>query len=182
MIQTIAQMRNPRRGHDAQGRLKRVRIDKSTEGYSNFVAPMYMEKIEHLADKNPGEWEKLFTKKVLKPETETYLTAEWDEMVPFPNTWKIRFSGFGRSDYTSKDKSNTNPCGMLKQVELSPDVLAAPPYYQPQGPSHFGGTFAVVSNDLPKVTEKLVEKMTGGEKSPPAAKATPVTSGCKIAG
>lgn len=40
MIKTIAQMKNPRRGHDAQGRLKKVNIDASAEGYSNFMAPM----------------------------------------------------------------------------------------------------------------------------------------------
>jgi hypothetical protein len=35
---------------------------------------------------DPKLAEQIYTDKLLKPETETFLTAEWDEMVPFPNS------------------------------------------------------------------------------------------------
>lgn len=28
----------------------------------------------------------IYTDKILRPATDTFLTAEWDEMVPFPNS------------------------------------------------------------------------------------------------
>ena len=87
MVKVIAQMRNPRRGHDAQGKLKKVRLDRYNEGYANFLAPMRMKKIEHLASTDETYKElKLYDNALLKPETVTYLTPEWDEMVPFPNS------------------------------------------------------------------------------------------------
>lgn len=45
MIKVLAQMKNLRRGHDAQGRLKKINIDSTYEGYANFMAPMRMKKI-----------------------------------------------------------------------------------------------------------------------------------------
>ncbi|KAK5561933.1 hypothetical protein LTR46_000738 [Exophiala xenobiotica] len=139
MIKTIAQMKNPRRGHDAQGRLKRVNIDASAEGYSNFMAPMRMTRISRQVDMIKENTDDIYTDKILRPATDTFLTAEWDEMVPFPNTWKIRFDGFGKSDYSSPDDK---PFGILHHPQIDPDALAAPPFYQPQGASHFGGSFA----------------------------------------
>lgn len=56
-------------------------------------------------------------------------------MVPFPTTWKIRFDGFGKSDYSTPE----HQYGRLRSAWLPDD---APPWYQPQGVSHFGGTFA----------------------------------------
>jgi hypothetical protein len=140
MVKFIAQMKNPRRGHDAQGRLKRVRIDPTTEGYFNFMAPMRVrsieEKVKQLPDDDKNK--KIFTDDILKPDTDIYLTPTWDEMVPFPMTWKIRFDGFGKSDYDNGDI----PFGKLRSTQELPDD--APPFYQPQGPSHVGGTFAGV--------------------------------------
>jgi hypothetical protein len=84
MIKTIAQMKYPRRGHDAQGRLKKVNIESSTEGYSNYMAPM---RIDWIAEKSKGllpSAKKPYDKAILLPASDTYLTAEWDEMVPFP--------------------------------------------------------------------------------------------------
>lgn len=89
MIKVIAQMRNPRRGHDAQGRLKRVNLDKFNEGYANFMAPMRMDKIACLA-KTDERYRAIYDGDVLKPATDTFLTPEWDEMVPFPNS-KLHF-------------------------------------------------------------------------------------------
>lgn len=133
-------MKNPRRGHDAQGRLKKVNLDWTAEGYSNFMAPMRMERIAEqvslLPDNDPDK--SVFTMDVLKPETDTYLTPSWDEMVPFPMTWKLRFDGFGRSDY-STDGRTSLPYGKLKSPWLPDD---APPWYQPQGASYVGGSFA----------------------------------------
>lgn len=139
MIKFIAQMKNPRRGHDAQGRLKRIRLDSVPEGYANYMAPMRVswikEQVKRLKDK---EAEEIFTDDILAPGTDTYLTPTWDEFVPFPMTWKIRFDGFGESNYTA----DSNPYGKVKTTPTLPDFC--PPWYQPQGPSTIGGTFAPV--------------------------------------
>ncbi|KAL9094108.1 MAG: hypothetical protein Q9165_003523 [Trypethelium subeluteriae] len=143
MVKFIAQMKNPRRGHDAQGRLKKISLHWTAEGYSNFMAPMRIdriaEQVKQLPSNDPDK--NIFTMEVLKPETDTYLTPSWDEMVPFPMTWKIRFDGFGKSDY-STDSDPSNPYGKLKSAWLPDD---APPWYQPQGVSHIGGSFADVA-------------------------------------
>ncbi|CAM1511037.1 Fc.00g085500.m01.CDS01 [Cosmosporella sp. VM-42] len=168
MIKVLAQMKNLRRGHDGQGKVKRVYIDQSYEGYSNYMAPMRMREIELEVERQRKEAEangdkaeieqlsRLFSaKRVLKPRTDTYLTPEWDEMVPFPTTWKVRFDGFGVSDYGG----DTLP--YLQQVTL-PDFM--PPWYQPTGPSSTGGSFA-----LPEVSSS---------KKCPASHVA--TSGCAL--
>jgi len=102
MIKIFAQMKNARRGHDTQGRLKRVRLDASSEGYTNYMAPMRIQRISkevellkqkeiERAEKDGGtpdlkQFEGVYTDRILRPATETFLTAEWDEMVPFPNS------------------------------------------------------------------------------------------------
>ena len=139
MIRTVAQMRNPRYGHDCQGRVKKINLDSSAEGYSNFMAPMRMIRISRQVESLPEDVSRdIYTDEILRPATETYLTAEWDEFVPFPNTWKIRFDGFGKSDY----RKGNEPFGTLKQAKINVDALAAPPFYQPKGASSFGGSFA----------------------------------------
>jgi hypothetical protein len=156
MIKTVAQMKNARRGHDAQGRVKKVNLDSSAEGYSNFMAPMRITRISNQVKTIKENTDAIYTDDILRPATDTYLTAEWDEFVPFPNTWKIRFDGFGKSDYSggsssgSKDKGKDkdkkkHPFGLLRQAKIDADALAAPPFYQPQGASHFGGSFADVA-------------------------------------
>ncbi len=125
MIKTIAQMKNPRRGHDAQGRLKEVNIDASAEGYSNFMAPMRMTRISRQVDMIKENTDDIYTDKILRPATDTFLTAEWDEMIPFPNS-KLSFSFFPiRSNYllliTYKLTalfSLENPLRRLRQVRL----------------------------------------------------------------
>jgi hypothetical protein len=98
MIKVTAEMKNLRRGHDAQGRLKKIRLDSSSEGYSNYMAPMRMKEIEHKVQikkaeaKEKGEatrleeLQRIFTTDVLKPETDTFISSEWDEFVPFPTS------------------------------------------------------------------------------------------------
>ena len=102
MIKVLAQTKNLRRGHDAQGILKRIRIDQTNEGYANFMAPMRIKKIAYdieqaksgaqaplsaaAATRRGKDLSKTFDPRVLKPSTETFLTAEWDEMVPFPTS------------------------------------------------------------------------------------------------
>lgn len=186
MVKFIAQMKNPRRGHDAQGKLKRINLGWTAEGYSNFMAPARMdwiaEQVERL--KEGDENKKIFTDKVLKPETDTYLTPNWDEMVPFPMTWKIRFDGFGESDYSTEEDG---PYGKVKPVWLPDD---APPWYQPQGASHVGGTFADVACICVQAGThcsclKLSEE---SQEGPPAkslipnaaAHMTPLTNGCSL--
>lgn len=90
--------------------------------------------------------------------------------------WKIRFNGFGRSDYSA----NNALCGLLETEPLDEEALAAPPFYQPQGASHFGGSFAVTTADIPKKLAEKTEKMTGGKRTP-ADRAKKTTSGCGMA-
>ncbi|KAL8693454.1 MAG: hypothetical protein Q9218_001725 [Villophora microphyllina] len=157
MIKTMAQLKNLRRGHTSQGFVKKIEIDQTYEGYANFMAPGRMQMIAHDAKiskeklrrfeageslsaseekslrQRVEDAEKVFSEDVLKPKADTYLTAEWDEMVPFPTTWKIRFDGYGTSDYMTKDGRS------MLRPEPQPDSF--PPFYQPQGASHWGGTF-----------------------------------------
>ena len=94
MVKAAAQMKNLRRGNDTQGYLKKIELDSSSEGYSNFMAPLRMKMIEadaEYARKNPNsqfsqDVKKVFNKDILKPGTDTYLTPEWDEFVPFPTS------------------------------------------------------------------------------------------------
>lgn len=98
MIKVLAQMKDLRRGHDTQGKTKKINLDSAYEGYSNYMAPMRMREIEFEVKRRKEEAEKngdteevtrlgrLFNTKVMKPLTYTYLTPEWDEMVPFPTS------------------------------------------------------------------------------------------------
>ena len=104
MVKVLAQLKNLRRGHDTQGKLKRFRIDQTSEGYANFMAPMRVEEIRREAKRQTTDevdtlilsnnyqakaWETkkdIFDDDVLKPQTDTYLTAEWNEMIPFPTS------------------------------------------------------------------------------------------------
>ena len=120
----------------------KLRCDYAMRQVLTFTqAPMRMEwiaeQVKHLPAK---EADSIFTNEVLRPETDTYLTPNWDEMVPFPMTWKIRYDGFGESDYRSAH--HKHPYGCLASASY-PDNY--PPWYQPQGASHFGGTFLDVS-------------------------------------
>ncbi|KAK9774996.1 putative Heme peroxidase-domain-containing protein [Seiridium cardinale] len=174
MIKTLAQMKNLRRSHHDQGHLKKIKLDASYEGYSNYMAPMRMQKIGYdvnkaleedlpkqreearealakatkeddaeaikaandslkAADQREKSLKELFSTKILRPATDTYMTPEWDEMVPFPTTWKVRFDGFGPSDYGGENLT------MLQRAPVPDDQ---PPWYQPNGPSHVGGSFA----------------------------------------
>ncbi|KAF7536267.1 hypothetical protein G7054_g4653 [Neopestalotiopsis clavispora] len=170
MIKFFAQMRNTRRGHDAQGHLKRIHLDGTVEGYANYMAPMRVnwirEQIKHL-DKE--EAEKILTDYVLKPETDTYLTPTWDELVPFPMTWKIRFDGFGTSEYGPE----SDPYSKLRKIKDHPDSM--PPWYQPQGPSTVGGTFADV---VCVCAEEKAKTNDGDAKDKPEPRTSHMSLGC----
>ena len=91
MVKAAAQMKNLRRGNDTQGYLKKIELDSSSEGYSNFMAPLRMEMIEADAEyarehSTVHDVDKIFNKRILRPGTDTYLTPEWDEFVPFPTS------------------------------------------------------------------------------------------------
>ena len=91
MIKAAAQMKNLRRGRDTQGYLKRINLDSSSEGYSNFMAPLRMKMVAADAEyarehSKAGEVDKVFNESILRPSTDTYLTPEWDEFVPFPTS------------------------------------------------------------------------------------------------
>ncbi|KAI3318576.1 heme peroxidase [Xylariaceae sp. AK1471] len=168
MIRLVAQMRNPRRGHDTQGFVKKVRLDYTPEGYANFMAPMRISRLAAQVRANPDDPDAgVYSGSVLRPGTDTYMTPTWDEMVPFPTTWKIRFEGFGVSDYSSSDGK---PFGKLVVPTLPDD---APPFYQPQGLSHFGGSFAdclCATGDC-----RCSEKKDGQGKKDGSGKSTPLT-------
>ncbi|KAM0425375.1 hypothetical protein ACHAPT_009432 [Fusarium lateritium] len=195
MVKVLAQLKNLRRGHDTQGMNKKVNIDPSYENYSNYMAPMRMKEIQakvaelekDASKKGKEELSRLFNKKTMKPAVATYLTAEWDEMIPFPTTWKLRFDGYGISDYSKDDFS------VLRVYKLRDDIQ---PMYQPKGPSDVGGSFATPvcvceiagkrchCNDKDK-TEKKEEKE---HEHCPATRpcdhlnlAQPATAGCKLA-
>ncbi|KAK0648984.1 heme peroxidase-domain-containing protein [Cercophora newfieldiana] len=152
MIRVLATLRNLRRGHTSQGHLKRIRIDASSEPYSNYMAPQRVRKIaadvaaglaeaQSISDPKKRKekedyWKAIYTPSILRPETATYLTPEWDEMVPFPTTWKLRFDGFGRSLYDM---------GKLKGETVPGSYDFAPFYEAPGGISRVGGSFAASS-------------------------------------
>ncbi|KAI9723451.1 MAG: hypothetical protein M1828_004181 [Chrysothrix sp. TS-e1954] len=145
MIKVVAQLKNLRRGHDVSGHLKKIQIDSTNEGWANFMAPLRVKSIAQAvaveSAKKDSEYSKeylrsVYDPNVLKPAYETFLTPEWDEMVPFPTTWKVRFDGYGPSDYGDIDR-----LPMVVPDKL-PDFF--PPFYQPQGASTFGGSFAEV--------------------------------------
>lgn len=69
---------------------------------------------------------------------------------------------------------------MLTEKKIDPVALAAPPFYQPQGASTFGGSFAVVTADIPTKLSNETEKMTGGKTQTPADLAMSFSNGCKI--
>lgn len=183
MIRLVAQMRNARRGHDTQGYVKKVRLDQTPEGYANFMAPMRMAHIaaQVRADKSHSP-STVYSPRVLRPGTDTYMTPTWDEMVPFPTTWKIRFDGFGASDYSSPDGK---PFGKLAAFKLPDD---APPFYQPQSLSHSGGSFAdcLCATGTCQCSAKHDEQGTkdGHDKSAPptdvAARMPTLSAGCGL--
>ncbi|KAK8067329.1 hypothetical protein PG997_014076 [Apiospora hydei] len=147
MIRFAAQMRNLRRGHDAQGRLKRVPLDPTSEGYAHFMAPAraawIQQQVRALEDGGGGD--AIWTDDVLQPRADTFLTPTWDEFVPFPMTWKIRFDGFGRSDY---GVVGGHPFGRVTTAPAVPDFC--PPWYQPQGPSTVGARSRLWSASAPR--------------------------------
>lgn len=165
MIKVLAQLKNLRRGHDTQGKLKRIKLDSSYEGFSNFMAPQRVKSIKAAVEQKTVEIETLLQElshahpeerlekekslvnersrlkgvydsdRILKPATDTYLTPEWDEMVPFSTTWKLRFDGFGTSDYGER----------LEHLASGVTFDDFPPFYEsPGGPSHTGVASAII--------------------------------------
>lgn len=177
MIKFIAQTRNTRPGPAAQGELKRVHLEPTPEGYANFMAPGRVDRIrEQVGDlEDRKKALRIFNEGVFRPGFDTYLTPSWDEYVPFPTTWKLRFDGFGRSDYIDKHDVKY---GQVRTVGTElPDFC--PPWYQPTGPSAVGGTFSMTKC-------VCAEGVTGGcgygsSKSSKVAAPKPMamSSGCK---
>lgn len=94
MVKVLAQLKNLRRGHDTQGMNKKINIDASSEGYSNYMAPMRMSEIQmkvakmenDASEEEKKELSRLFNERPMRPAVSTYLTPEWDEMLPFPTS------------------------------------------------------------------------------------------------
>ncbi|KAF9765930.1 hypothetical protein IL306_001713, partial [Fusarium sp. DS 682] len=185
MIKFVAQMKNPRRGHDSQGELKKINLDSTPEGYANYMAPGRVNWIEQQVKKlhNHDAADEIFTHDILRPETDTYLTPTWDEFVPFPMTWKIRFDGFGESDY----KVGNNAYGRVTTMPTLPDFC--PPWYQPQGPSTEGGAFSSVAcicageagiDDKGDEVHKKSCPCVGGSKKKSKIKTAQLSTGCGL--
>ena len=98
IIKVLAQTKILRRGHNTQGRLKKIDLDETEEGYANFMAPGRLRDIRlkvqsTLEGTATGKLREdavalktILDNRVLQPQTDTYMTAEWDEMVPFPTS------------------------------------------------------------------------------------------------
>ena len=74
-----------------------------------------------------------------------------------PAAWKLRFEGYGPSTYGGPDRP-----------KLLPDFLPddRPPFYQPQGPSHFGGSFAdAAATGGKSATTVLAERLKAEAKA-----------------
>ncbi|KAK1977598.1 linoleate diol synthase [Colletotrichum cereale] len=142
MIKFISLTRNTRRGPAAQGELKHVHLEPTAEGYATYMAPERVKWIKKQCDElmDRKKASRIFNDNIFLPGFDAFLTPAWDEYVPFPMTWKIRFDGFGKSDYMDK---NHVKYGQVRTVgKALPDFC--PPWYQPKGPSSEGGTFAMV--------------------------------------
>jgi hypothetical protein len=187
MVKFIARMQNARRGPAAQGQLKKISLDYTAEGYSNFMAAGRMDWIAGQVERLPehDQNKDIFTPEVLKPASDIYLTPSWDEMVPFPMTWKLKFDGFGASDYST----NEHPYGKLTPPFVPDD---SPPWYQPQGPSHVGGSFAEVTcicakPDSPcRCLQQATDATRQDERLPrrqhPAELEPTLSKGCSLSG
>lgn len=73
-------------------------------------------------------------------------------MIPFPTTWKVRFDGYGKSDYGGDG---------LHMLQPEPQPDSFPPFYQAQGASHWGGTLGDVPVETPAQLQKSVLKGCG---------------------
>ncbi|KAL0465912.1 hypothetical protein QR685DRAFT_548000 [Neurospora intermedia] len=169
MIKVLAQLKDLRRGNDTQGHLKKIGLDSSYATYTNFMAPQRIKHIKTQVRAKIAEAEEaddLTTADKLKktyhldrlqcPATDTYMTPEWDEMIPFPTTWKVRFNGYGESTYGGERLP-------LLQSPLVPDDF--PPFYElPGGPSRTGGSFGEPIHPYPsKPQEKSTSREEHGE-------------------
>ena len=93
MVKVLAQLKNLRRGHDTQGVSKKINIESSSVSYANYMAPMRLTEIDLKLEKakkdnklTAQQREAIYPSGIRKPATATYLTTEWDEMVPFPTS------------------------------------------------------------------------------------------------
>jgi len=137
VFKVLGQMKWLRQGHDSQGRLKVVNNSPSYKNIANRMAPRDIKEIlpklrakaEEENDKHKGDKDYIAESFDTQPESSTYLTPEWDETLPFPNTMKVRFNGYGEGVWIYGDNS-----------DQSHGIMTL---YAPEGPSHTGGTWAI---------------------------------------
>ncbi|KAF3937371.1 hypothetical protein ABW19_dt0205244 [Dactylella cylindrospora] len=136
MFKVMGQMNLLRQGHDSQGRLKSINNSPSYGNLANRIAPKDLKlkmvdlrkRAQDEKNANKGNPSYIFESFDTQPESYTYLTPEWDETMPFPNTMKVRFNGYGEGVWMYGDNSEqSHGIGSL---------------WTPQGPSHTGGVWA----------------------------------------
>ena len=202
MIKVLAQMKNLRRGHDTQGTLKKINIDQTYEGYANFMAPDRMEKIRSAVEKADSQvGNRIFDEGILKPRTETYLTPEWDEMIPFPTSTSLPFLSFPPSHSHPRSPRLSLTTRLSLQTawkvrfngygpsdydyeSLVKRRIPDNPLYQPRGASHYGGVFADAVGgciDMTKETGEK-EKWESSEEALKPAVGVRLVKGCGMPG
>lgn len=96
------------------------------------MAPGRMHQIQADVEHADEDLSDVFKPQSMNPTIDTYMTHEWDEMVPFTTTWNVRFGGFGVLD-----------CARAKVLAATELPVYFPPFYHPKGPSSVGGTFCL---------------------------------------
>ena len=93
MFALLSCMRNLRQGHDRQGKLKEVDNNPSYRNLNDYYAPddvkSWTEQLkaqEQRTEKDPTRGQRVWESFDTKPGPTTYLTPEWDETIPFPNS------------------------------------------------------------------------------------------------
>ena len=138
----LATLRNLRRGHGPQGHLQRITVPLINESPTTYPAPERLDNISRdiktqpasihnsplATNQNTNQHNTKHHKSPFQPLTTTsFLTPNWDELLPLPTTWKVRFDGFGWSDYGGRE---TLPLLKPPDTEMMDDIA---PFYEEPG-------------------------------------------------
>lgn len=143
----LATLRNLRRGHGPQGHLQRIAVPLINEPSTTYPAPERLNNISHDIKTRPAPIHNspLATNQEINQHntphhkspfqplrtTSAFLTPDWDELLPLPTTWKVRFDGFGWSDYGGGGGGReTLPLLKPPDTEMMDDMA---PFYEEPG-------------------------------------------------